>query len=83
MAEFVGEIETESVQVPSQAYSSLNESVDLDSISSYQSTDDSRELSPSSRRAGHAEEWTVNNVALVRLKLQWLAINCRERPHFR
>ena len=83
MAEFVGEIETELVQVPSQAYSSLNESVDLDSILSYQSTDDSRELSPSSRRAGRAEEWTVKDVALVRLKLLWRAISCRERPHFR
>ena len=83
MAEFVGEIETESVQVPSQAYSSLNESVDLDSILYYQATDDSRELSPSSRRAGGAEEWTVKDVALVRLKLLWRAISCRERPHFR
>ena len=35
MAEFVGEIETGLVQIPSQAYSSLNESVDLDSISSH------------------------------------------------
>ena len=83
MAEFVGEIETGLVQVPSQVYSSLNESVDLDSISSHQSTDDSLELSPSSRRAGRAEEWTVKDVALVRLKLLWRAISCRERPHFR
>ena len=83
MAKFVGEIETGLVQVPSQAYSSLNESVYLDSISSHQSTDDSPELSSSSRRAGRAEEWTVKDVALVRLKLLWRAISCRERPHFR
>ena len=83
MAVFVGEIEAELVQVPSQAHSSLNESVDVDSISSYKSTDGSRELSPSSRRAGRAEEWTRKDVSLVRLKLLWRAISCKERPHLR
>ena len=76
MAEFVGEIETELVQVPSQAHFSLNKSMDVGSISS-------RELSPSSRKAGRAEEWTRKDVSLVRLKLLWRAISCKERPHFR
>ena len=68
MAEFVGDIETELVQVPSQAHSSLDKSMDVDSISS-------RELSPSSRKAGRAEEWTRKDVSLVRLKLLWRAIS--------